>query len=80
MYFEKNKSKYFEYDICDLYQEWYENGILLCECYHVNGKYEGPYKKYASHGVLIVDANFVNDEPIYYNHYIDGKIVYRNIE
>jgi hypothetical protein len=79
-HFEKNKPKYFEYDICDTYQEWYENGFLLCESYHINGNLEGPYKKYSLDGNLIVDAYFVNDKPIYYNHYKDGKIFYRNIE
>lgn len=72
-HFEKNKSKYFECDICDVYQEWYDNGLLLCECYHINGNYEGPYKKYAYDEELIVDAFFVNDNPTYYNHFFSYK-------
>jgi hypothetical protein len=69
--FEKNKQKYFNWNdgINELYQEWYDNGLIYCECHHINGNFEGSYKKYAYNKELIVDAYFVNDEPIYYNQY-----------
>ena len=73
-WFEKNKPIYFDQNISELYQEWFDNGILMCECYHINGNYEGPYKKYSIDGEMIIDAYYVNNEPLYYKHYKDGKI------
>ncbi len=71
-HFEKNKPIYFNQNICDLYQEWYDNGILACECYHINGNYHGQFRKYGYDRELIVDAYYVNDDPICYNQYRNG--------
>ncbi len=63
----EDNNKY--YNVNTRYTEWYDNGQLKLDYWHINGKKEGLYKEYDIDGKLITKKNYfsIDDK-------IDNKI------
>jgi len=64
-----NNNKEFRYfdsypnGISEIYREWYDNGSILAECFHINGKFDGIHKLYYKDG-KIKETKYENDKNI----------------
>jgi antitoxin component YwqK of YwqJK toxin-antitoxin module len=52
---------------------YYPNGVVAEECFYVNGKKEGIYKKYATNKVVLEESFYVNNQ-------LHGQIIVRDPE
>ena len=71
-----NNIKLFKNNYNNEHKIYYEDGILRCDFFHINGKIEGIYKEYMPDNTLSREIQFLNGKKNgYYKNYYNNKCV-----